>query len=954
VIDKVHNSEYSKVSRADKDIFKGAKYLLLKNRFNVHRKKDRQQLHGLLKLNEVINMVLILKGKLKHIWSYRSRGWATKALDVPIIHQREVIGNLLVGNKVTDYDERDQELLEIITDHIAPILSARLQRHREQRERKRAEERVEHLNLVLRAIRKVNQLITREKDRDRLIQGICDDLIETCGYYNAWIALLDESGSPLATAEAGLGKDFLPMVNQLKRGEITTCGQKALAQSGAVVTKDPIATCTDCPLASKYGGRGAITVRLEHDGKIHGLFSVSIPPHLTEDKEGEFLFEEIARDISFALFSIELDEKRKKAEEDLRRMHDHLENLINYANAPIIVWDPGFRITRCNRSFERMTGYKEKEVTGQELSTLFPEATRDESLSKIELTSGGEYWESVEIPIHRRDGDIRLALWNSANIYAEDGKTLLATIAQGQDITKRKQAEEALRVSEEKYRILVESSPDAILMMDKERNVVTCNEAFVNLFGYKKREIEGKSIRLIHQSDESFHSFGKTAYPVINRTGSFRTEWEFMHKDGTIFPVETVTSALKSPHGSITGYMAIVTDITERKQAQEEHKKLESQLEQAQRMEAIGTLAGGIAHDFNNILSLIIGYTELVLDEIQKGSQFWEDLREVYQAAKRARDLVKQILVFSRQDKSERKPMKLHLVVTDALKLLRSSLPATIEIRQHLTATGMVLADPTQIEQVIMNFCTNAYHAMRERGGVLEVRLEDMVLEGEAAARQLELRPGPYVTLTVRDTGHGMSGAVMDHIFEPYFTTKETGEGTGMGLAAVHGIVKGHGGAITVDSAPDKGATFQVFLPRADGAEAGEQPREGVLPPEGTERMLFVDDEQAMIEMGRRTLEHLGYEVVTSTSGIEALEAFRAQPDKFDLVITDMTMPKMTGDEFATELMRIRPEIPIILCTGFSERITEKKAKRMGIRKFIMKPLVMRELAEAVREVLDV
>ena len=401
------------------------------------------------------------------------------------------------------------------------------------------------------------------------------------------------------------------------------------------------------------------------------------------------------------------------------------------------------------------------------------------------------------------------------------------------DITERKRAEEALRVSEEKYRTLVESSTDAILMMDKERNVVTCNQAFPNLFGYKKREIEGKSIRMIHQSDDSFDSFRQITYPAIEKAGFFRTEWEFMHKDGTIIPVETITSTIRSPDGSITGYNAIIRDITERKEAEQQEQKLEAQLQEAQRMEALGTLAGGIAHDFNNILSLIIGYTELVLDEIPKGSQLWEDLREVYQAGKRARDLVKQILVFSRQDKSERKPVKLHLVVTDALKLLRSSLPTTIEIREHLTATGMVLADPTQIEQVIMNLCTNAYHAMRERGGLLEVRLEEVVLEGEAAARPLELPPGPYVTLTVRDTGHGMSGAVMDHIFEPYFTTKRTGEGTGIGLARVHGIVKGHGGAIAVDSAPDKGATFQVFLPTVDGAKAGEEPRERVLPPRG-------------------------------------------------------------------------------------------------------------------------
>jgi len=513
--------------------------------------------------------------------------------------------------------------------------------------------------------------------------------------------------------------------------------------------------------------------------------------------------------------------------------------------------------------------------------------------------------------------------------------------------TEPKRAEQALRESEERFSKLFEQSNDAILI-HKSGQIIDVNQRACEMLGYSKDQLRAMAIEDLHP--EKNHTEFWRRIDTAQRERSLVFETQFKKADGTIVDVEVSSRVIDDEEKIIQG---IARDITDRKRAEQQEQKLEAQLQEAQRMEALGTLAGGIAHDFNNILSLIIGYTELVLNEIPKGSQLWEDLREVYQAGKRARDLVKQILVFSRQDKSERKPVKLHLVVTDALKLLRSSLPTTIEIREHLTATGMVLADPTQIEQVIMNLCTNAYHAMRERGGLLEVRLEEVVLEGEAAARPLELPPGPYVTLTVRDTGHGMSGTVMDHIFEPYFTTKRTGEGTGTGLARVHGIVKGHGGAIAVDSAPDKGATFQVFLPTVDGAKAGEEPRERVLPPEGTERMLFVDDEQAMIEMGRRILEHLGYEVVTSTSGIEALEAFRAQPDKFDLVITDMTMPKMTGDEFATELMRIRPEIPIILCTGFSERITKEKAKGMGIRKFIMKPLVTSELAEAVREMLD-
>ena len=604
--------------------------------------------------------------------------------------------------------------------------------------------------------------------------------------------------------------------------------------------------------------------------------------------------------------------------------------------------DRDLRYSYWNKASEELTGIASRDALGKSLFEIFPDTpeTREAEKAYLEVLKTQKPRSFVnEYQLGAKKFFFKINAYPSRN-----GLSVFV-----KDITKRKKAEEELRESEAKYRELVQNANSIIIRRDPRGTITFFNEFAQDFFGYTKDAILGKNIigTIVLETESTGRNLAAMIQDIGLHPERYATnENENMRRNGERVWVAWTNKAIRDKDGNIVEILCIGNDITER-------KFLQAQLIHTQRMEAIGTLAGGIAHDFNNILSLIIGYTELVLDEIQKGSQLWEDLREVYQAAKRARDLVKQILVFSRQDKRERKPVKLHLVVTDALKLLRSSLPTTIEIREHLTATGMVLADPTQIEQVIMNLCTNAYHAMRERGGVLEMRLEEVVLEGEAAARQLELPPGPYVTLTVRDTGHGMSGAVMDHILEPYFTTKGAGEGTGMGLAAVHGIVKGHGGAIAVDSAPDKGATFQVFLPRADGAEAGEEPREGVLPPEGTERILFVDDEQAMIEMGRRTLEHLGYEVVTSTSGIEALEAFRAQPDKFALVITDMTMPKMTGDEFATELMRIRPEIPIILCTGFSERITEEKAKRMGIRKFIMKPLVMRELAEAVREVLD-
>jgi CheY-like chemotaxis protein len=370
-------------------------------------------------------------------------------------------------------------------------------------------------------------------------------------------------------------------------------------------------------------------------------------------------------------------------------------------------------------------------------------------------------------------------------------------------------------------------------------------------------------------------------------------------------------------------------------------------------MEAIGTLAGGIAHDFNNILSAIIGYAELSMMEIPEASEAKHNLEEVRNATRRARDLVKQILAFSHQTEQEKKPVQIKPIVKEAIKLLRASLPTTIEISQHVSPdAGIIVADPTQIHQLMMNLCTNAAHAMEEKGGTLAISLTNVDVDSATAALHIGLESRPYLKLTVSDTGHGMTSDVMERIFEPYFSTREKGEGTGMGLAVVHGIVKSHGGTITVDSNPGQGSTFNVYIPQIEKEESPEPELIEVIPP-GRERILFVDDEDALVILGKKILEKLGYTVTTRTSSMEALELFRAQPDGFDFVITDMTMPNMTGDRLAKELLEIRNDIPILLCTGYSERISKEKANQIGICDFVMKPLEMGNLARTIRNVLD-
>ncbi len=394
--------------------------------------------------------------------------------------------------------------------------------------------------------------------------------------------------------------------------------------------------------------------------------------------------------------------------------------------------------------------------------------------------------------------------------------------------------------------------------------------------------------------------------------------------------------------GTLTGYRGVTRDITARLQAEAQLLQAQQAEErrQSQKMEAIGTLAGGIAHDFNNILSVILGFGELTLYEVAKDSVAWHNLQQVMTASRRAKELVRQILTFSRKDDQARQPLQLHAVLREAMKLLRASLPATIHIRQDISEqTGTILADPTQMQQVLMNLCLNAAYAMQHHGGLLEVCLDTVEIDAE-----------PYVRLIVKDNGEGIDEEDLERIFEPFFTTKTASEGTGMGLAVVHGIVTSHGGTITVDSRPGQGAKFEVCLPRLDQIELSET--EPPVPlPKGKEHILFVDDEAPLARLAERTLTRLGYTVVTTTSSLEALETFRKSPAAFDLVITDQTMPHMTGDTLARELRRIRADIPIVLCTGYSHVIDADEAAAQGINAFLHKPLLAQDLAKVIQQV---
>ena len=520
-----------------------------------------------------------------------------------------------------------------------------------------------------------------------------------------------------------------------------------------------------------------------------------------------------------------------------------------------------------------------------------------------------------------------------------------------QDITERKQVEEHLRETEKKYRELAESLPQVIFEVDLDGTLKYVNQTVYQLFGYTPEEIARGFNVLEAFIPEDRERVALDIMLNIQGQGLGRREYTAVRKDGTRFPAGVHANRILRGQ-TATGVRGILIDLTKTKRAEEEKKKLEIQLQQAQKMEAIGALAGGIAHDFNNILSAIIGYTELA--RLNDGASTIEnELNQVLIAANRAKDLVKQILAFSRQTDEERMPVSVGMVVKEAIKFLRATIPTTIEIKSRIDKnSGAVLANSVELHQIIMNLCTNAVHAIGDRGGVLEVEVRNAEIEHAQINNFVELEMGSYVLVSVKDTGYGMTPDVIKRIFDPYFTTKEKGVGTGLGLAVVHGIVKKSGGAIQVESEPGKWTIFYIYLPRINMTlpikAAQRKPIEG-----GPERILFVDDEKMLVDIGEQALQRLGYHVVSRTSSIEALELFKAKPDYFDLVITDQTMPGMTGDALARELLRIRPNLPVIICTGYSQTIDHERAKKIGIKALVEKPMLMDEIAAAVRKVLN-
>ncbi len=534
------------------------------------------------------------------------------------------------------------------------------------------------------------------------------------------------------------------------------------------------------------------------------------------------------------------------------------------------------------------------------------------------------------------------------NVSSKDELGMLASTL-NKMFTDLKKAEESRKKSEQKYRELVQYANSIILRWGPDGKIKFLNDFALQFFGYSKSEIIGKNAvgTIVPEKESTGRDLIFMVKDIAENPEKYESnENENICSNGKRVWISWTNKPIKDKNGRLVEVLSVGNDISER-------KRMEEILQQSQKIEAIGTLAGGIAHDFNNILGGIIGYTELAQDDTAQNSPVQEYLDGILKSSTRAKDLTRQILAFSRKSQEERKPILISAIVEEVVKLLRSTIPTTIEIRQNIhDAVTMVNADPTQMHQIVMNLCTNAAHAMHEQGGLLEIHLSPVALTDRDAVRYHDLTPGPYVELKISDTGTGIDSSILPRIFEPFFTTKEKEKGTGMGLAVVHGIVKDHGGDLIVESQPGKGTAFTILLPQTI-AELGTEEDVFAKVQTGSESILFVDDEKTLMDLGKKMLESLGYTVTAKNSSIEALETFQQTPDKFDMVITDQTMPHMTGYDLAKRILEVKPEIPVVLCTGYSETVTPEKAEACGIKALMYKPISKKEIARTVREVLN-
>ncbi len=629
-------------------------------------------------------------------------------------------------------------------------------------------------------------------------------------------------------------------------------------------------------------------------------------------------------------------------------MEQRLRAAVESSLTGILMIDSDGHIVLVNREVERLFGYSREELLGRSVELLVPERfraihveQRAQFLAHPRMRAMGAGRDLFGISKSGVEVPVEIGL---APIVTEEGLFVLASIV---DVRSRRRAEE-------RFRIAVESSPNGMVMIDREGRIVLVNREFERMFGYSRDELLGSMIEmLVPERFRARHPLHRLTYfeePTERAMGAGRDLFG-VRKDGSEIPVEIGLNPIETDDGVFV--LGSIVDISSRKSAEAEHRRLESQLRHSQKMEAIGTLAGGIAHDFNNVLSAIVGYAEMIGEEVPAGSRAASDLAVLLKAAERGRQLIARILTFSRRQGTVRKPVALGGAIRDAVDLLRATIPTSIQLRVTIDpSTPRVLADSTSLHQIVMNLATNSAHAM-PKGGSVDIQVEPFYVRDSMVRLHPELHEGWYGRLSVRDDGQGMDRTILDRAFEPFFTTKSTGMGSGLGLTMVLAIMRDHDGLVEVESEVGRGTHVTCLFPALDTESDDVGVKENSLVPGRGELVLFVDDEPDIARLGERRLASLGYRVVVCEDAVEALRLFQERRDEFALVITDYTMPKMTGTEFATAIRELRKDLPIMLLTGFVDGLDADAIRRAGIVHVLSKPITISALARTVRDVLD-
>lgn len=832
---------------------------------------------------------------------------------VPILESDKIVAIAGVGNKASDYNKSDERQIVLLMNEMWSCVQKNLSREELEKAYNALEEKVKQRTAELAA-----STAALEESRNDLNHA------QEVGQIGSWrmdvrrniLTWSDENyrifGVPLRTPLTY--QTFLSIVHPDDRQYVDTKWNASLSGEPYDI-EHRIVTSGEVKWV-----REKAYLEFDESGEVRGGFGIT--QDITERKQAEAALRE--------------SEQRLKRAEEIAHLGSWELDLVNNT----LTWSD---------EVYRIFGLQPQEFGATYeafLDAVHPEdrAAVDEAYSGS-LREGRDSYEIEHRIVRRDNGEIRVVHEKCEHVRDASGR-IIRSIGMVHDITESKKTE-ALRqalIEQERLRLgaAVELASDAVVMVNLDGTIQYVNAAFESINRMRRDKAVGCSYFDLIADDQSAAAIRESI--VQGRTWHGHLARPIT--DERPVELEVTISPAQDPSGTVIGGLITEKDVTLA-------NALRRQVRQAQKMEALGTLAGGIAHDFNNILSTIIINTELVLLDLDLSNSARSSLSMVLQAATRGKELVKQIITFTRQREMKRGPLKIIEIVKEGMKLLRSTLPNDIEIHETIDAkTGVILADPSQIHQILANLCQNAALAMRDCGGKLEVKLEPVQVDSAMAGRHPDLKPGPYVRLMVADTGCGMSSELMERIFEPFFTTREPGKGSGLGLALVHGIVNSYDGAITVYSEPGQGSVFNVYIPRQVRDASAEDSTEPLQIQKGREHILFVEDEAAQLKSMTHLLERLGYQVTAKASGHAALAAFKKSPDIFDLVITDQTMPRMSGIKLAKSLVKIRPDIPIILCTGFSEKVNDAMVGRDGIRAFVMKPFTLQEISTQIRTAL--